>query len=62
MMLNITNLLRNKLNPKNLNLMTLNHWWWYEYSEYGTRPLKNQWGDDALSAYCPSYGTEMREK
>lgn len=33
--------------------------WWYECSECGDYPLKNAYGHDVLSDYCPACGAKM---
>lgn len=33
--------------------------WWYECSECGDYPLKNAYGHDVLSDYCPACGCKM---
>lgn len=33
--------------------------WWYECSECGDYPMKNAWGHEELSAYCPHCGARM---
>jgi hypothetical protein len=35
--------------------------WWYECSECGDYPLKNAYGHEVLSKYCPNCGARMRE-
>lgn len=35
--------------------------WWYECSECGDYPMKNAYGHEELSAYCPHCGAMMRE-
>lgn len=34
--------------------------WWYECSVCGDYPLKNSYGHDVLSVYCPNCGAQMR--
>lgn len=33
--------------------------WWYECSECGDYPMKNVYGHEKLSAYCPNCGARM---
>lgn len=33
--------------------------WWYECSECGDYPMKNAYGHEELSAYCPHCGAKM---
>lgn len=33
--------------------------WWYECSECGDYPMKNAYGHEELSAYCPHCGAIM---
>lgn len=33
--------------------------WWYECSECGDYPLKNAYGHDELSQWCPHCGAKM---
>ena len=33
--------------------------WWYECSECGDYPLKNAYGHDELSRWCPHCGAKM---
>lgn len=35
--------------------------WWYECSVCGDYPLKNAFGHDSLSQFCPWCGAEMSE-
>lgn len=35
---------------------------WYECSKCGNRPLKNKWGFDELSSFCPYCGAHMGGK
>ena len=34
--------------------------WWYECSVFGDYPLKNAFGHESLSRFCPWCGAEMR--
>ena len=33
--------------------------WWYECSECGQKPLRDGYGQEVLSDYCPSCGCRM---
>lgn len=34
--------------------------WWYACSECGQYPLRDRYGQEALSDYCPNCGARMR--
>ena len=36
--------------------------WWYECSECGDYPMKNAYGHEELSAYCPHCGAKMESE
>ena len=36
--------------------------WWYECSVCGDYPLKDAYGHESLSMFCPNCGADMRER
>lgn len=34
--------------------------WWYECSECGQKPLRDGYGQEVLSDYCPNCGARMK--